>query len=100
MIKRRSLPRGGLVRARSAQSLKRYGLTVEQYEAMEDAIDGVCPICTWSERLVVDHCHGTGKVRGLICRNCNSALGLMRESRALLRAAQYLIEHYGPEPTP
>ena len=96
----RSLPMGGSVRKRTAVSLARYGLTVEQYEAMEDEIDGMCPICSVSQRLVVDHCHDTGKVRGLICRKCNSALGMLSDSPTrMLRAAEYIVNHYGPEPT-
>jgi hypothetical protein len=92
----RSLPRGGMVRKRTAQSLARYGLTVEQYEAMENEIDGLCPLCFRSQRLVVDHCHGSGKVRGLICRTCNTGIGLLRDSPGVLaRAAHYLAAHYG-----
>lgn len=96
----RSLPMGGFVRKRTAASLSKYGLTVEQYEAMEDEIDGMCPICSVSQRLVVDHCHLTGKVRGLICNRCNRALGMFRDSPGRLeRAIEYIVNHYGPEPT-
>jgi hypothetical protein len=42
-------------------------------------------------RLAVDHCHTTGRIRGLLCHRCNTALGLLQDSPELLgRAAAYL----------
>lgn len=42
-------------------------------------------------KLVVDHCHSSGEVRGLLCHNCNRALGLFKDSREnLLNAVEYL----------
>lgn len=61
---------------------RRYGMTIEAYEAQLTAQDGVCAICSnppkggpRSKRLHVDHNHITGKNRGLLCVGCNSALG-------------------------
>jgi RNase P subunit RPR2 len=65
----------------------------------EAAVGGRCEICGTSDRqngrlLAVDHCHDTGKLRGLLCSNCNTVLGLAKEQPAiLLRAAEYLREH-------
>jgi hypothetical protein len=43
--------------------------------------------------LCIDHCHNTGKVRGLLCTNCNVGLGRFKENPAMfLRAAQYVLE--------
>lgn len=78
-----------------AQSLKRYGLTEEALAAILERQGQQCPIC---ERFLafptvraIDHCHVTGSVRGVLCRRCNTALGLLEESPANLeRALEYL----------
>lgn len=78
-----------------------YGIGVLQYEKMLNEQSNVCKICS-SEgfimnkdrhkmKLVVDHCHSTGKVRGLLCHNCNRALGLFKDSKiSLTKAIDYL----------
>lgn len=77
-----------------AQKLRRYGLTVAEYDALAEAQDRRCAICQRQEpfelkrpRLVVDHCHKTGNVRGLLCLLCNTALGALREDPELFAAA-------------
>ncbi len=55
-----------------------YGLELWQYDALLVAQGGVCAICLGApdrQRLGVDHDHDTGRVRGLLCRRCNSQLG-------------------------
>lgn len=73
------------------KNLEKYGLTPAQYDEMLASQDGVCAICRQvdhvSRRLHVDHCHSTGRVRGLLCGPCNSVIGLAREDPAVLRAA-------------
>jgi hypothetical protein len=78
--------------------LKReYGLTPEDYTAMLEEQEHRCAICgkersdERSRRLVVDHCHDTDMVRGLLCDMCNLALGLFRDRPELMqRAAAYV----------
>jgi hypothetical protein len=53
---------------------KKYGVTREQWEAMYDAQSGICLLCD-KKAAVVDHCHTTGRVRGLLCGGCNRTLG-------------------------
>lgn len=82
--------------------MRKYGITTEQYEAMYQAQGGVCATCRKPETSVhhhtqtpkalsVDHCHATGRVRGLLCWHCNSVLGKVKDNPITLRAmADYL----------
>ena len=70
-----------------------YVMSGQEYDKMAIAQDNRCAICKqlWHKRLDVDHCHTTGKIRGLLCGNCNRGLGLFRENRAFLFSAiEYL----------
>ena len=69
-----------------SQYLKRnYGLTFEEFETMLSDQDNCCAVCGGKEtygrhkRFTVDHNHNTGKVRGLLCHRCNTAIGLVNE---------------------
>jgi hypothetical protein len=81
-------------------NLRKYGLTPDDYEALLASQGGTCAICGESPRgvgrygrLVVDHEHASGKIRGLLCSNCNRALGWFRDSPSILRAAEsYLLD--------
>ena len=81
-------------------ALSQYGITVEQYKDMLEEQSGVCAVCsnTCSSKksLAVDHNHETGRVRGLLCLRCNTALGLLKDDPAtienLLRYANRHIE--------
>lgn len=69
----------------------RYGLTRSDFEAMLVAQSGLCLICGLQphkmRRLVVDHCHATGKIRGLLCDGCNKGLGDFEDRIERLEAA-------------
>lgn len=78
-----------------AKSLRKFGLTPDGYRAILKYQEGKCAICRMPEkfksRLAVDHSHETGKIRGLLCRDCNTSLGKLHDSAELLRrAADYL----------
>ena len=69
-----------------------YGLTMDELTAMREKANGICPACGKSEKeqghygkLVIDHCHKTGKVRGLICNKCNTILGLCNDNIDILQ---------------
>jgi coenzyme F420-reducing hydrogenase beta subunit len=69
----------------------KYGIDIKQYQTMLNAQSGSCALCEKSDDLCVDHCHETGKVRGLLCRQCNSAIGKLGDNAAgLQRALSYL----------
>lgn len=81
---------------------RKYGITLEQYNVMLEAQNGVCAVCQQPERraetsnLAVDHCHETGEVRGLLCSNCNRALGLLADDPKRITAlADYLTKSDG-----
>tara|TARA_Y100001963_G_C6560454_1_gene344053 strand:+ start:174 stop:653 length:480 start_codon:yes stop_codon:yes gene_type:complete len=73
---------------------RKYGITIDDYERMLTEQKGVCAICGnggGNKHLHVDHCHDTNKVRGLLCFNCNNALGNFKDNTDLLnRASMYL----------
>jgi hypothetical protein len=71
--------------------MKRYGITEEEYEAIKVSQAGVCAICSSDEELVVDHCHENGHIRGLLCKQCNGALGMFKDNiQTMQRAIGYL----------
>jgi hypothetical protein len=67
--------------------LAQYGMTLEDFEEMAEEQDYSCAICLEVRALVVDHNHETGEVRGLLCNECNMALGKFRDDPGLLRRA-------------
>jgi len=73
-----------------------YGITLAQYNEMLEAQDYKCAICgnedeVEGRRLAIDHCHTTGKIRGLLCGKCNRGLGLFYDNTtALAKAIEYL----------
>ena len=85
-------------RARKLRS--KYGLTTECYDKMMEAQNGRCAICGTTETrnaaykfFPVDHCHETGKVRGLLCDFCNVGLGRFEDDiERLQKAIEYLKE--------
>lgn len=74
-----------------------FGITLAQYNELAVEQGGVCAICRMPpsgrvSRLVVDHCHETGRVRGLLCKPCNSGIGHLRDSADVVRAALKYLE--------
>ena len=78
------------------QLRRRYNMTIEQYDELYKKQDGKCAIChtdtcSTGRRLSVDHCHTTGKIRGLLCAHCNTALGKFNDDiERIQRAINYL----------
>lgn len=71
-----------------------YGITEEDYENLFEKQNGQCAICGKNIKLVVDHNHETGKIRALLCGNCNRGIGIFQDNPNLLyKAASYLKKH-------
>lgn len=84
------------VKSRAGHLKRKYGITIEQYDAMLVAQGGGCAICqrppSDSISLHVDHDHETGRIRGLLCFRCNNSLGDLEDSPQLLQAALRYID--------
>jgi len=79
---------------RKRSLFKKYGVSLEQYDDMLHHQNGECAICKskdvgrkGAKYFNVDHCHSTGKVRGLLCHNCNIILGKIKDSKEWLSVA-------------
>lgn len=84
-------------RRRDSRMRKQFGIGAAEFDAMVKRQGGGCAICgttvgdSVGRRLAVDHCHDTGRIRGILCSRCNRGLGYFGDDRALIqRAADYL----------
>ena len=59
----------------------KYGVCKEEIGVTE------CQICSSTHKLCIDHCHVTGKVRGMLCNSCNRGIGLLKDNPEVLMAA-------------
>ena len=84
--------------ARNYHLRRRYGITAEHFDRMFAEQDGRCAICREAPAEHVDHDHETGRVRGLLCFNCNGALGQFRDRRDLMLAAIAYLDADGLVP--
>jgi hypothetical protein len=91
------------VYGRDSHYRRTYGVTQHEYNLMVAKQESKCKVCEVEagdghmSRLVVDHCHKSNEMRGLICQNCNMALGNAKDNSEILRKlADYLDEFYDP----
>ena len=82
---------------RFTYKLKReYDISFEQYELMKESQNNTCGICKsplqTSNEVHIDHCHSSGKVRGILCRWCNLGLGHFKDSVDNLKSAQKYLQ--------
>lgn len=86
---------------RKAQRLRTYRMTIAEYDAMLMAQNSACAICGHTDQSDpkmfphVDHCHKTGKNRGILCSQCNFGIGKFKDSPHLLRMAAEYLESRG-----
>lgn len=76
---------------RAENLMKRYGMTLAEYDYLASKQMNICAICfepePYGRYLNVDHCHMTGRVRGLLCTPCNYSLGQFRDNEFILKSA-------------
>ncbi len=83
---------------RERDRTRMYGITSVEYLKMAESQSGQCKICGTTElygrtRLAIDHCHSTGRIRGLLCTKCNAGLGMFSDNiEKLTNAISYLKE--------
>ena len=87
-------------RIKAQRRWSNYRITPEQFNALLVKQDGKCAICSMifkqdgkkNEVAVVDHCHTTDKIRGLLCLTCNNGIGLLKDNPTTIRNAVVYIE--------
>jgi hypothetical protein len=83
-------------KAKARNLLRQYGITKEQRDQMAASQSGKCAVCGLGKKLHIDHDHSTGKVRAMLCDNCNKGIGMFMDDPQLLSAAaQYVFVHSG-----
>ena len=90
-------------KVRQYQLKSKYGLSIDGYEQMLAKQGGKCAICSTKDpgkpKFSVDHCHTTGAVRGLLCDQCNTALGKFYDEIERLKSAIRYLEATQPSNT-
>lgn len=85
------------LKERERHLISSFGINLDNYQKLLDSQNGVCAICgayPKKRSLHVDHCHNSGRVRGLLCFRCNAILGLCNDNHfALDKASMYLKKH-------
>ena len=86
------------VKARNERLLRVYGISAAEYDVIFTNQRGQCKICgekAKTKRLSIDHDHDTGRIRGLLCNNCNAAVGFLKDDPKL---ARNIIKYLGQLP--
>ncbi|MGX1544286.1 endonuclease VII domain-containing protein [Streptomyces adustus] len=87
------------VQGRQRHLKRNYGLTEAERDALIASQGGVCCICLSAPAAHVDHCHETGRVRGVLCFSCNAALGQFKDRPDAIRRAAAYVEGNAWKPT-
>lgn len=74
-----------------------YGTSLEEFNTLLNNQNNCCKICTKKyingEKFVIDHCHSSGKIRGILCNECNAAIGRLSDNPKLLKVAKEYLEN-------
>jgi hypothetical protein len=88
---KKSAPKGTYTTTKGQSIWARYGISEQEHKKLLNSVENKCQICKKDTDLVVDHCHETRKIRGILCRSCNLLLGKIRKCPELEKnACEYL----------
>ncbi|MFE9119255.1 endonuclease VII domain-containing protein [Streptomyces sp. NPDC007172] len=87
------------VQGREGHLKRQYGMTKADRDSLVESQMGLCVICLFAPAVHVDHCHQTGRVRGVLCFNCNSAIGKLGDDPDTVRRAAAYLEGNSWKPT-
>ncbi len=87
------------IQGREGHLKRHYGLTEAERDRLIAGQGGVCCICLAAPAAHVDHCHETGRVRGVLCFSCNAALGQFKDRPDAIRRAAAYVEGIAWKPT-
>ncbi|MDT9692889.1 endonuclease VII domain-containing protein [Streptomyces sp. P9(2023)] len=87
------------IEGRAGHLKRSYGITEAERDEMIKEQVGVCCICLAAPAEHVDHCHETGRVRGVLCFSCNAALGQFKDRPDAMRRAAAYVEGHAWKPT-
>ncbi|MFI2377736.1 endonuclease VII domain-containing protein [Streptomyces sp. NPDC018964] len=90
---------GRAAEGRAGHLKRQYGLTEAERDELIASQGGVCCICLAAPAAHVDHCHETGRVRGVLCFSCNAALGQFKDRPDAIRRAAAYVEGIAWKPT-
>lgn len=99
--RRKEMPAAEKYARHRVKTIRKYGILPFEYDSMMRTQGGVCAICQRAPKintvLYIDHCHTSKRVRGLLCRDCNTSIGLLgHDASRLVRAAIYLAVEVPP----
>ena len=93
-----------LINQRKANLKHKYGMSVKDFDNLWEKQKGCCAICNKKlsndsgrnhrhDKVVVDHCHTTKKVRGLLCTMCNKGIGLLKDDKSIVKNALTYLQN-------
>lgn len=83
------------ISSRKSYLKKAWGINLDEFNALVDKQNGLCGICQIKADIFhIDHNHQTGKIRSLLCSNCNRGIGYLKESPVILQSAINYINHH------
>jgi len=91
---KKSAPKGTYTTIKGQSIYQRYKLSEKEHEGLLTSKGNKCQICDTKNNLVIDHCHNTKKIRGILCRKCNSGIGFLKDDISRVKRAVIYLETF------